>query len=141
MAPGVDALGGYRPLPETARLVSVGVFVLLLCVVALLERLQYRMREQEPSRWWASNGRDVVNVFALAMMAVGLFVIGFDGPLAFGIAASFVILLSAVQGALERHPNAVLLSVLTALVLGFPILFAPARLADAYRGLVVTLFP
>lgn len=136
-----DALGGYRPLPDEARWVSVGVFLALLCVVALIERFQYRLRDQEPARWWASNGRDVVNVFALAMMTVGLGVLGFDGPLAFGIAASFVILLSAFQGALERHPSAVYLSVLTALLLGAPILLIPAQLASAYRGLVLTLFP
>lgn len=137
----MDALGGYRPLPEAARWIAVGVFLGLLCVVALLERFQYLLRDQEPARWWASNGRDVVNVFALAMMALGLDVLGFDGPLAFGIAASFVILLSASQGAFERHPSAVLLSVIAALVLGAPILLIPAQLASAYRDVVRTLFP
>lgn len=119
---------------------STFVFLALLCVVALLERLQYRLREAEPARWWASNGRDVVNVFALATMALGLSVLGFSGPLAFGIAATFVILLSACQGELERHPNAVMLSVLAALALGAPILLIPARLAAGYRGLVLLLF-
>lgn len=141
MSLGTDALGGYQPLPPEARPVAVGVFLLLLGVVALLERLQYRLRDQEPARWWASNGRDVVNVFALAMMTVGLGVLGFSGPLAFGIAASFVILLSASQGALELHPNAVFLSVVVALALGGPILFTPGPLAAGYHGLVKALFP
>lgn len=120
---------------------AIAVFLLLLCVVALLERLQYRLRDQEPSRWWASNGRDVVNVFALATMGLGLEVLGFSGPLAFGIAASFVILLSATQGALERHPSAVLLSVVVSLMLGAPVLFSPGPLADGYRTVVRALFP
>lgn len=135
------ALGGYQPLPEGARAGSIAVFLALLCGVAWLERFQYRLREAEPARWWASNGRDVVNVFALAMMTLGLKVLGFGGPLAFGIAASFVILLSACQGAFERHPRAVLLSLATALLLSAPILLAPAQLASGYRGWVQALFP
>jgi hypothetical protein len=139
-AGAAQALGGYRPLPEEARWVATLVFLALLGVVALLERLQYRLREEEPARWWASNGRDVVNVFALGTMTLGLTVLGFAGPLAFGIAASFVILLSACQGELERHPNSVMLSMLAALALGAPILLVPARLASGYGKLVLFLF-
>jgi hypothetical protein len=139
-----SALGGYRPLPPGARWIATAVFLALLCMVAWLERLQYRLRDEEPARWWASNGRDVVNVFALAMMTVGLKVLGFDGPLAFGIAASFVILLSACQGELAHHPGTGMgpgvRSVLAALVLGAPILLVPAQLAAGYRALVLTLF-
>ena len=137
----MDPLGGYRPLPEQARLVAAAVFLLILATVGWLERLQYQLRESEASRWWASNGRDVVNLFALGTMSVGLKVIGFAGPLAFGLAATFVILLAFVQGTLEKRAHAVLYSVLTAIVLGVPVLIAPAPLAHGYRAAVNLLFP
>lgn len=143
MDPG-SALGGYRPLPPGARGLATFVFLALLWVVAWLERLQHQLRDEEPARWWASNGRDVLNVFALAMMAVGLKVLGFDGPLAFGIAASFVILLSAFQRELAPRPGSGrgpgVRSLVAALLLGAPILIVPAQLAAGYRALVLTLF-
>ena len=117
------------------------MFILILGVVGLLERLQYQLRESEASRWWASNGRDVVNLFALATMTFGLFAMGFAGPLAFGLAATFVIVLAFLQGALEKRKNAVLYSVIAALVLGAPVLFAPGRVAIAFHGAVDCLFP
>jgi hypothetical protein len=137
----VDALGGYRALPDGARAVAAVVFLAILVVVGWLERLQYQLRERESSRWWASNGRDVMNLFALGTMSLGLKVIGFSGPLAFGLAATFVILLAFVQGALEQRERAVLFSVLTAIVIGLPVLFAPAQLAVGYRAAVAFLFP
>lgn len=137
----MEALGGYRELPESARLVGGLMFVGLLCLTALLERLQFQLRATESSRWWASNGRDVVNAFALAAVALGLKVIGFTGPVSLAIAATLVITLSALQSALARYPRlSTALSIVTALVLGMPVLLAPRAVHDLFRGVIELLF-
>ena len=130
----MDALGGYQALPEPARWVASLVFLAILAMVGWLERLQYQLRERDASSWWASNGRDVVNLFALGTLSLGLKVFGFSGPLSFGLAATFVIVLAFLQGQFEKRPRAVLYSVLVALALGLPVLVAPGLLAWGYRA-------
>jgi len=138
----VDALGGYHELEQApARLLGAAVFVGMLCLTAVLERLQFRLRATEGSRWWASNGRDVVNAFALAAMSVGLRVIGFTGPIALSIAATLVLILSAIQTSLERHAWAGVLNVAVALALGAPVMVAPRAVHGLFRAAVEHLFP
>lgn len=139
-ASALDALGGYRPLEPLARLLGSGVFLGMLALAALLERLQFQLRYTESSTWWASNGRDVVNAFALAAMALGLRVIGFTGPIALCIAATLVLLLSALQSAVEKHRHAFLWSLAAALLLGAPVMVAPELVHGGFRAAVEWLF-
>lgn len=137
----MDALGGYRELLPGAQAVGDLAFIALLCLTALLERLQFQLRATEASHWWLSNGRDVLNAFALGLVALGLKVVGFTGPLALAIAATLVILLSLFQTSLGRYPRlSTLLSVGAALGLGAPILLAPYPVASAFRSLIEWLF-
>src|SRR4051812_27563322 len=101
------------------------VFMGMLCLTALLERLQFQLRSSEASVWWASNGRDVINAFALATMSLGLRVLGFTGPIAVGIAATLVILLSALQSSLGDRRGAAFWSLGTALALGVLVMVFP----------------
>jgi hypothetical protein len=126
----VDPLGGYQPLPWPAQLVAGGVFLAILAMVGWLERLQYQLRESEASSWWA-----------FGTLSLGLKLFGFSGPLAFGLAATFVIVLAFLQGLFEKRTRAVLYSVLVALALGLPVLVAPGPLARGYRAAVEWLFP
>ncbi|MDQ3266534.1 MAG: hypothetical protein M3Y59_23285 [Myxococcota bacterium] len=137
----MDALGGYRELEPMQRALGSLVFVGTLVITGVLERLQFQLRETETTTWWASNGRDVVNLFALATMAIGLRVIGFTGPIALCIAATLVLLLSALQTALEKHPHVWLWSLGAALALGAPVLIAPHSVQLAFRGAIKWLFP
>lgn len=136
----MDELGGYRELLPAARGVGSAVFVGMLALTALLERLQFQLRATESSVWWASNGRDVVNAFALGTMALGLRVIGFTGPIALAIAATVVVLLSAMQAEFEKHRWAGALSVVTALVLGAPVIALPRAVHELFVTLIVSLF-
>lgn len=117
------------------------LWVVALCLVGALERVQHRLRRDEPSRWWASNGRDVVNLVAAVLLGGALWVNGFSGPLCLAIAGSFVIFLTAAQATFERHRSAATLSLLAALVLGTPVVIAPARVATAYRAAIQVIFP
>lgn len=136
----MDALGGYRELEPLSRVLGSVVFVGMLALTAVLERLQFQLRYTEASTWWASNGRDVVNLFALAAMALGLRVIGFTGPISVCIAATLVLVLSALQSAVEKHRHAWLWSLGFALALGAPVLVAPRLVHGGFRTAVEWLF-
>ena len=136
----VDEFGGYRPLLPPARAVGNAAFVGLLCLTALLERLQYQLRGSESSRWWASNGRDVVNAFALAAMTLGLRLIGFIGPISLLIGATVVLLISASQGVVAQHRFASWFSLALTLALGLPILLVPSYVHSLFRRALGLLF-
>jgi hypothetical protein len=136
----VDQLGGYRELLPPARTVGNLAFVGLLCLTALLERLQFQLRASESSRWWASNGRDVVNAFALGSTALGLRLIGFTGPILLLISATLVLLTSALQGTIGHHRLSNLWSVLVAFGLGSPIVVAPTSVYVAFTRTLEVLF-
>jgi hypothetical protein len=111
-----------------------------LTLTALLERLQFQLRATETSTWWASNGRDVVNAFALGTMSIGLRVIGFTGPIALSIAATVVVVLSVVQTTFEKHPLSSWTTIIVALGLGTPVLLVPAQVHQVFRTTIELLF-
>lgn len=136
----MNELGGYREFLPPARELGSAVFLGMLVLTAVLERLQFQLRATEASVWWASNGRDVVNAVALGAMSLGLYVVGFSGPIALAIAATVVILLSALQATFERHRWAGGLSVLTALLLGAPVMLFPRTVHGLFTGMIRFLF-
>jgi hypothetical protein len=137
----VEELGGYRELTASARVVGALVFAAVLVVVALLERLQFRLRATEQKTWWGSNGRDVLNALALGAMALGLKAIGYTGPIALAIAATMVIALSALQGALAKFPRlSSVLSMTAALAIGVPVTLLPRAVHGLFREAIERLF-
>jgi len=136
----MDELGGYRELAPPARMIGNAVFIGMLFLTTLLERLQLQLRATESAKWWASNGRDAVNAFAVASMALGLKVIGFTGPMAFLVASTLVLLMSALQPSAQRAQSMVL-SMALALVLGLPVLVAPKWVHVFFRRMLEVLFP
>lgn len=134
-------LGGYQELAPSARWVGSALFALSLAVIVYLERLQLLLRADEPSRWWASNGRDVINALAVATMSFGLSGVGFTGPIALAIAATLVIVVSLVEGAFARRPTQLLTAAtFTALGLGLFVLLAPHVVHALFVGLIEALF-
>jgi|GEM_PF-343693 len=142
-----------RAVLETVRMTSIGgwtgdggawpavAFLVATCAAGLLERVQDRLRASEGRAWWASNGRDVVNVVALGCVSAGLRVYGFRGALVVCLAGTLVLLLSISQMRLESRPRSTLWSVLVALGLGLPVLVAPAAVASGFERLLVALGP
>jgi hypothetical protein len=116
------------------------VFLLALFLTAFLERLQLQLRATETSTWWASNGRDVANTVALGSMVYGLGRLGFEGPIAFTVAATGVILLTWVQSASAQSPHAFELTLASALLWGLPVLLMPQWVDSLFRGLLSGLF-
>lgn len=136
----LSALGEYRVPSPAGRWLGAGGYVLTLVVAAALERLQFKLRATESDHWWASNGRDAINAFALLAMAGGLWVMGFSAPVAFCLAAVVMLGLSLVQTGLERHRHAGMLSVAAALLFGSPVLLFPATVQSGCRRLLEALF-
>lgn len=137
----MTALGGYRQLPGAQRVLAGVVFIGTLFITAALERIQFRLKASENSVWWASNGRDVVNLFALGTMTLGLHAIGFTGPISFTLAATLVVLLSAMQLSFEKRRFAGTLTVGVAMLLGVPVLVAPREVHAVFTRLLLALFP
>lgn len=137
----MEELGGYHELAPSARGVGVALFLFALFFTALLERLQFRLRDQEGSRWWASSGRDLLNALALLAMTFGLRAIGFAGPISLAIAATLFLALSVVQSSLARSPRlAAGLSIALSLFLGLPVLLAPRAVQGFFLGTIELLF-
>ncbi len=137
----MEELGTYRALSPPMSYLAALVFVGVLCVAALLERLQFQPRATEGSTWWASNGRDVVNLFAFAAISLGLRVVGFAGPIALAISATMLVALIALQSSLDKYPRlSAGLSVALALTLGGPILLAPRWVHETFRRTIEALF-
>ncbi|HLL54274.1 MAG TPA: hypothetical protein VK447_12040 [Myxococcaceae bacterium] len=136
----MEALGGYSELPSPTRELGFALFILLLCVTAVLEQLQFKLRATEGRNWWAGNGRDVLNAAALGMIALGLKLLGFAGPISFCIAATLVVLLTWVESAVGDRKHATVLSLAAALGLGAPILLFPHSVHAFFRGALEVLF-
>jgi hypothetical protein len=117
------------------------VYLALVGVAGLLERIQYRLKADEGRAWWASNGRDVLSAVALAAVSAGLWLYGFRGPLVVCVAGTLVLLLAVSQMRLEARPRSTLWSVAMALVLGAPILVWPGTVARVLTQALIVLIP
>lgn len=133
-------LGGYQPQELPARPLGSVAYLLAVVIVSYLERLQFRLRALEGSRWWASNGRDVLNTLALLFMIAGLHLIGFSGPLSLCIAATIVIVLSALQLELDKHRHQAWWSLAVGLGLSAPVLLFPAQTDALFTRLIGALY-
>lgn len=116
----MTALGEFLPPEGAGRWAALAAWVVALALAALVQRWQLRLRRAEGTRWWASNGRDVLNAGALAALTGSLALLGFAWPMAL-VLGSTVLLLFTLAAAWPRGLAAV------AVLLGGPIAAAPGR--------------
>jgi hypothetical protein len=137
----MEELGGYRELSDQARVAGAAIFAVAVVLVGFLERLQAQLKAAESSKWWASNGRDVVNAVAFGMMVAALRAIGFAGPISLAISATLVIVLSLVQSSLVDHPRlSTLVTAAVSLAVGLPVLVIPRAVHAVFRRTLEALF-
>jgi hypothetical protein len=106
-------------------------------LVTFLGRLQLAWREREAATWWASNARDLVNLFAVAAFAVALLGLGFPVAAAALLAAQGVLFTVAVEALLERFPGIPShdgLALLAALLWTLPVALAPQAIFVALEA-------
>lgn len=77
-----------------------------LALSILLQEVALRLRDQERSAWWASNGRDVANALAMILLLLAIRWAGAPWHLALLLGASTTLVLTAVARALyEKRPH------------------------------------
>jgi hypothetical protein len=124
----------------------VAAVALLVAVAGAvrLEELGDRLRREEHRAWWASNGRDVINVTALVIIAGALKLGGFPGPAALLASGLVTLALTGVmvaEGKLPERLRPRTLALFAALVLAAPLLLWPSRVVEASARLAAALFP
>lgn len=135
-----ELLGDYA---GASRLTGAAALVGSLAVTVVLQRLQTALVSAESSRWWASNGRDLINAVSLAALGGALWYLGFSGPTALVLGTTLLLVLnlfeSVLFGRLKPLSNGVL-SWLSAIALVAPLLLAPERVNDWLNALAAQLF-
>lgn len=129
-------LGAFDGAPHTAsQLAVVGATAL----AALFGRLQLAWRDLENTTWWASNGRDVLVLFSLAVQTVALLGVGFPLAAAALAAAQLTLATVVVESVLLRLPHSPAhdaLAVGTAVLVALPVAMAPRQAFELLEKLV-----
>jgi hypothetical protein len=136
----MDSLGGYRELSSSARVFGDAVFLAAVALTGLLERLQLKLKESERAKWWASSGRDLINLVAFVTMTCGLWVVGFTGAIAICIAATLLLMLVWLQSALGTRRLSWVLSLAVAAALAGPVIAVPKWVDTGFRSLLQWLY-
>ena len=125
-------LGEYRG-GEVAE--GVGLLAILTAVLltVLLQRWQLSLKDQEQQTWWASNGRDLINLGSWFALWGALTLVGFPGPSGAAVAGTLIMYMFLLEKALVTFPHVPLagVGVLVAALLGAsPVFFAPRAVHD-----------
>ncbi|MFN7133431.1 MAG: hypothetical protein ACK4N5_15230 [Myxococcales bacterium] len=118
-------LGTFRQQPAAYRLIGNVALGLALALVVALQHWQTRLKQDESRVWWASNGRDMVNIVALGALVLALWLVGFPPASGLLFGATIILVTHAVENAAAARSVAV--NALLALVIAVPLLFAPQR--------------
>jgi len=133
-----------EPRTETERLSALVALVAAVAGAVQLEELGDRLRRQEHRAWWASNGRDVINVLALLVIAGALVLLGFPGPAALvtgGLLTLALTGVSVVEGRLPARAHPRLTALAMAFLLALPLAAWPDEVAAALGAVAEALFP
>ncbi|HEY3449497.1 MAG TPA: hypothetical protein VGK67_24295 [Myxococcales bacterium] len=118
---------GSHGLEGFERWAALAAWIASLGLAVVLQRWQVGLRRLERSRWWASNGRDVLNLAALALLMESLRAMGFPRPEALLVGASALLPLILLSSLAAGRKRLVALLGLVAAVVGAPIAVAPGR--------------
>ena len=132
-----------EPRSGTERLAAGLALLAAVASSVRLEELGDRLRREEHRAWWASNGRDVINVGALLALSAALVLQGFP-PAAALVAGGLLTLALTGVVVVEDHLPGRARPRLVALGLGAllaaPLLAFPAEVVAGLGGLAAWLF-
>ncbi len=135
-----DLLGSFRELTATWRIAGSVAFVASLAAVVASQRWQMLLKKEESSVWWASNGRDVLNVAALLLLTVSLWLIGFSAGAGLFFAGSIILLMHLLENAVVERRGAGPIVALVAAAIAIPLLVFPRQTQAAANRVAGTLF-
>jgi hypothetical protein len=137
---------GFELLPtgEVPRGTAAAVALCAAALLVLLQEAGERLRREEHRAWWASNGRDLLNVVGFAALTGALHLAGYPGPaalLAGGIAilAAYGAWVLVADVARLRHPRIAAIAAGWALV--WLLLARPHSVLGFLGRLAGALFP
>jgi hypothetical protein len=130
--------------PRTLALRAGGV-ALYLCAVALFVLFQevgLVLRRDESRAWWASTGRDLLNLAGVAGIAASLWGFGLPAPAAIVIGGTLTLVLFGTSIWLETRPWRARRrwALLAGGVLALPLVVFPEPLLEAFGALSGRLF-
>jgi hypothetical protein len=133
-----------EPRTETERVAAMLALVAAVASAVRLEEVGDRLRREEHRAWWASNGRDVINVVALLVMGGALMLLGFPGPAALvtgGILTMALTGVTVVEGKLPERYRPQLVALALGLLLAMPLLVWPEKVSGGLGWVAEALFP
>jgi hypothetical protein len=137
---GGPVIEPYRA-PETSAWIGDLALVVSLGVAVFFLHLAHVLKLHQRDTWWASNVRDAVNLLAVLSLFGAITWQGFALPIALLLAATITLLLTVVMDALAPHVRHPAWGVLAAAVaVALPLLFAPARSAEAVNAFLAWAF-
>lgn len=122
------SLGLFQGMPGPERWAALLAWGVSLGLAVVLQRWQVRLRHLERSRWWASNGRDVLNLAALTLLVESLRAMGFARPEALLVGATALLPLVLLSSITARRGRLRALLPLGAVAVGVPIGAAPGAI-------------
>ncbi|MFO7156162.1 MAG: hypothetical protein DIU72_006070 [Pseudomonadota bacterium] len=121
-------------------LIRVAVVLPALFASILFQEIALRLRAQERSAWWASNGRDVANALALALLLFAIRWLGASWDVALLLGATITLALTALARALLGMERRIWVVAAVGIVLVLPLLFWPQRTFEQALAVVDWLY-
>lgn len=133
-----------EPREGAAEAVAVAAQAAAVVGFLLVQELDIRLRREEHRKWWAGNGRDLLNLLGLLAIGGSLLLRGLHPPAALLVGGALTLALfgASVLVATQlrpRHPRAWAFGV--GALIALPVLLWPAELLAGLAGLAGALFP
>lgn len=132
-----------EPRSGAARVLAGAAFAGAVVAFLLVQEIGLRLRREERRAWWASSGRDLINVAGLLALAGALRLNGFSwaaallvgGTLTLAMFGASVVVATSTRTA---HPRA--WSFAVGATLAFPVLLFPHEILGAFASVAGALF-
>lgn len=127
-----------------ARVLAAAAYAGAVVVFLLVQELDLRLRREEHRKWWAGNGRDLLNLVGLLALSGSLRLRGFTPPAALLVGGTLTLGLfgASVLVATQLRPGRPRIWAFAAgSVLALPVLLWPAAILGAFAALAEALLP
>ena len=123
--------------------IAAAAYVAAVVAFLLLQEIGLRLRRVEHRRWWAGNGRDLLNLAGLAAIAGSLRMLGLSSAAALLVGGTLTLVLfgaSVFVGTQTStaHPRA--WSLALGLVIALPVLGWTPQVVGVFAGVAEALF-
>jgi hypothetical protein len=97
-------VGPLEPRTAAARVLGAALYLAAVGAFVVFQEIGLQLRREERRAWWASTGRDLLNLAGLAGIALALVELGFPLPAAVASAGTLTLVLFGTSIWLETRP-------------------------------------